>query len=348
MFSSLILILISPFLPFFMYGTLAGNINYNLKPKKAQVLGEAKIQTDSPAQNHTNNNVETFQNHNLFPLDKIIKSGFSVIRKPDYGDIKIWAHASVVIDVDSGTILHYDNGRKRRQIASLTKIMTASLILKKVKNLDEVVTITPAMLRVDGTIVGCPSSVYCNAKKLQIGEKISVRNLLKAMLLDSANDAATALGIYVGGSKDKFVALMNKQAQDWGLKDTHFCTPSGLEITGYEKECYSSAYDIARIAIKSLQYPLIWKIMKISETTVYSANGRIAHKLKNTDKLLNKLPNCIGGKTGFTPLAGKSLMLGAVSKDKKHKIIAVILDDPNRWSDMKKLVNWAFDNYQWK
>ncbi len=347
MLNILILILIVPLLPFFMYGTLAENVIQNQTVKKQQVLGGSITRNDI-SKNKTNNKAKAFQSQNLLPLDKIVKSNFKVTRKAKYNDIKIWAHASVVIDVDSGTILHYDNGRKRRQIASLTKLMTASLVLKKVKNLDELVTITPVMLRVAGTTVGCPSSAYCNAKKLQVGEKISVRNLLKAMLLDSANDAATALGVYVGGSKSEFVNLMNTQAREWGLKDTHFCTPSGLEITGHENECYSSAYDIARIAVKSLQYDLIWKIMKIPETTVYSADGKIAHKLKNTDKLLNELPNCIGGKTGFTPLAGKSLMLGAVSNDKKHKIIAVILDDPNRWNDMKKLISWTFDNYQWK
>ncbi len=347
MFGALILILISPFLPFFMYGFLVNNINQNGLVKKQQVLGKQIIRNNS-LQKQQKVELKKIQKNNPFLLNKIVEPNISVARKSDYADIKIWAHASVVLDVDSGTILHYDNGRERRQIASLTKLMTATLVLKKVKNLDELITITPTMLKVAGTTVGCPSSVYCNAKKLQVGEKISVRNLLTAMLLDSANDAATALGIYVGGSKNEFVSLMNNQAKDWGLKDTHFCTPSGLEITGRENECYSSAYDVARIAVKSLQYPLIWKTMEVSSATVYSADGKIAHKLKNTDKLLTKLSNCIGGKTGFTPLAGKSLMLGAISADKKHKIVAVLLDDPNRWDDMQKLVKWTFNNYQWK
>lgn len=346
MLNIIITILIFPFLPFFMYGNLMNNTSQNLL-KRSQVLGETSTQ-----QNKNNlysaDESKDFQNHNFFLLDRVDGAEFTPIRKADFSDIKIWSRASVVIDVNSKTILHYHKGREQTQIASLTKLMTATLVLENIKNLDEPVTITPAMLNVCGTTVGCPTSVYCNDQKLRVGEKISVRNLLKAMLLDSANDAATALGIHVAGSAGKFVNMMNAKAKKLGLKDTHFCTPSGLEITGHENECYSSAYDVARIAAYSLKYNLIWDIMRTSKATVHSVDGKYTHNLKNTDMLLNKMPNCIGGKTGFTPLAGKSLMLGAVSPVGKHRIIAVILDDPNRWDDMKNLINWTFNNYQWR
>ena len=141
---------------------------------------------------------------------------------------------------------------------------------------------------------------------------------------------------------------MNKKAKDMGLKDTQFCTPSGLEIDGEEAECYSSAYDIARIAAYSMNYEKIWEIMRIPEEQFYSINGKYMHQLKSTDLILASTPNYLGVKTGFTPLAGKSLLAGAIDDTKKHKIVAVILSDENRWQDIKRLTEWAFASYKWQ
>ncbi len=346
MLNILLLILIAPFLPVFMYGSLSSGANQPTTNKTSQVLGASQqkqeISTGEKKQ------AQPFSTHNFLSFDTASHSGFMPIRKDNYSDIKIWARSSVVIDVDSGTLLHYDNGRKRTQIASLTKLMTATLTLEKVKNLNETVTISKRALQVDGTVVGCPTSIFCNDERLHVGEKISVRSLLTAMLLDSANDAATQLGIYMAGTPEKFVKMMNAKARSLGLQDTHFCTPSGLEIDGHASECYSSAYDIARIAANSLKYKLIWQIMRTKKAQVSSLDHKYVHNLKNTDKLLSQMPNCIGGKTGFTPLAGHSLLLGAIDKTKKHRIIAVILNDPNRWTDMKKLISWTFANYRWQ
>ena len=88
--------------------------------------------------------------------------------------------------------------------------------------------------------------------------------------------------------------------------------------------------------------------MKITDGKFYSTDGKYIHELKNTDLLLDSIPNCLGGKTGFTPLAGKSLMLGSVDPTGKHRVIDVILNDENRWEDMKTLVAWVYNNYEWK
>ncbi|MFZ2835050.1 MAG: hypothetical protein WA019_00130 [Candidatus Moraniibacteriota bacterium] len=274
--------------------------------------------------------------------------GLVPIRKKDCSDLKVWAGASVSIDVSSGTILHYENGRKQTQIASLTKIMTAILAMENIKDFNEEVTIPKEALQVYGTVVGCPTSVFCNGNRLFAGEKVRAIDLLKAMLLNSANDAATALSIHIAGSADNFVTMMNQRAKDLGLIDTHFCTPSGLEIDGKENECYSSAYDIARIGAESMKYELIWETMKISEGQFFSTDGKRMHLLKNTDLLLGNISNCLGGKTGFTPLAGKSLLLGSTDSTGKHKIISVLLNDEQRWDDMKTLVNWVNSSYEWK
>jgi len=266
-------------------------------------------------------------------------------RKKGFYETKVFAGSSVAIDVDSGTILHYDKGRDRTPIASLTKIMTAVIVMEKVKDLDEVVTIDNEALSADGTKVGCPTSVLCTAERLHSNEKITVKDLLTAMLIDSANDAAVALGKHVAGTQKAFGEMMNEKARELNLDDSRFCNPSGLD----EDSCYSSAYDLARITAYSMKYDTIWKIMKIQETSVRSCDGKYEHMLKNTDMLLGEIPNCLGGKTGFTYNAGKSLMMAAADPTTgKHKIVAVIINDNQRWEDMRNLIDWTFGNYEWR
>jgi serine-type D-Ala-D-Ala carboxypeptidase (penicillin-binding protein 5/6) len=350
MLNAIITYLLIPFVPLFFFGNSAKNNFSNLLVGKNvsiqnSVLGEENAKN---SQKEEKKQPDNFQRCNLFPTDSA-NSEFMPVRKKDYADLKIWAGSSVAIDVDSGTILHYENGRKRTQIASLTKMMTAMLALENIKDLDnEDITITSEALNVPGTVVGCPTSVFCNSNRMFRGEKLKAIDVLKAMLLNSANDAATALGIHMAGSSDKFVEMMNKKAGSLGLTDTHFCTPSGLEIDGQEDQCYSTAYDIARIASTSLKYKLIWDIMKIPDTQIYATDGKYMHQLKNTDLLLGEMPNCLGGKTGFTPMAGKSLLLGSSDDSGRHRIIAVVLNDERRWEDMRILMSWVFNNYEWK
>ncbi len=276
---------------------------------------------------------------------------FQPVRKEGVKDLAVpGAHASVVIDADSGTILHYDEGRTKRQVASLTKLMTAVLVVEKIKDLKEIVTVDEEAVYVEGTKIGCPRSGYCVSQRLRVGEKISAENLLQAMLMNSANDAAVALSKHVSGSQEEFVEMMNKKAKDLGLKDTSFCTASGLEIEGHESECYSTAYDIARIAAYSMRHDVIWKMLRTpSNLQILSADGKLVHTIINTDLALDKVPNLIGGKTGFTPLAGYSLLMAASDPmEKKHRIVAVVLDDRTRWQDIKLMIDWAFSSYVWK
>lgn len=337
-------ILALTFLPIFLFTGLGGEKKV-LLPENSSSSGAVSVLGTEDKKRETS---ETLQSCNLFPLDQT-EARYMPVRKKDYADIKIFSGSSVAIDVDSGTILHYDNGRKHSQIASLTKMMTAVLVVENIKDLDkEVVEITPEALRVPGTVVGCPTSGFCPNNRMYSGEKVYAMDLLKAMLLNSANDAATALAIHISGSHDRFVEMMNKKVKELGLKDTNFCTPSGLEKDGEEEKCYSSAYDISRIGAHSLKYQLIWDIMNIEEGEFYSTNGKYMHVMKNTDLLLGEMSNCIGGKTGFTPLAGKSLLMGSVDASRKHKVIAVILNDENRWEDMRKLMDWVYDNYEWR
>jgi D-alanyl-D-alanine carboxypeptidase len=221
--------------------------------------------------------------------------------------------------------------------------------MEKVSNLDEAVTIDEDSVYSEGTRIGCPRSGYCISQRLKVGEKISVISLLKAMLMNSANDAAIALAKHISGSEEEFVKLMNNKAKEMGLSDSNFCTASGLEPEGRESECYSSAYDIGNIAAYSMKYDLIWDIMRLPNNTIVSSiDGTCTHNIINTDLVLNDITNCIGGKTGFTPLAGRSLLLAASDPTGKHKVIAVLLDDPYRWQDIKTMIDWTFDSYEWR
>lgn len=259
------------------------------------------------------------------------------------------AHSSLILDVDSGTVLHYNNGRERRPIASLTKLMTAVVVVENEQDLDRVVTLGEEIWNIDGTKVGCPRSGYCISNRLYNGEKITIRNLLKATLMNSANDAATALAHHVGGSQETFVQMMNDKAKEIGLKDTNFCTPSGLEPDGREHECYSTAYDISRVAAYSMKHEEIWEIFRIqSPHTIYSADNTYSHEILNTDLLLGQVPQGLGGKTGFTPLAGHSLLFAAYDESLKHRVVAVVLNNPYRWQDVPKMLQWAFNSHNWQ
>ena len=341
--NTLVAILIFLFLPFQYYfvGVLGAPGNAVPNETRIEGISDVKNGDDSAPQESFKGSLAGEKKQN----EGWGGSGYIPQRKKNYYNTKVFADSSVVIDVDSGTLLHYDNGRARMPIASLTKMMTAVVVMEKVKNLDEQVTINKEALLADGTKVGCPRSGYCVDERLHEGEKVTAKDLLMAMLLNSANDAAIALGDYVGGSQKEFARLMNEKAHELNLGDSKFCNPSGLD----EDDCYSSAYDIARIAAYSMKYYLIWSVMKMPEMEISSCDGKYSHLLKNTDLLLGQIPNCLGGKTGFTYNAGKSLMLAAADPaTAKHKVVAVILNDNNRWEDMRNLIDWTFTNYEWK
>ena len=288
------------------------------------------------------------QKNILFENLKANKLG-APIKKEGAGNYYVGARSAVAIDADSQTILHFQDGKKRLAIASLTKIMTAVLVMEKINDLDkEIIIVDQEALAAEGTRVGCPRTGYCTSNRLQLGEQLTARSALEAMLLSSANDAAVAIGKHISGSQEKFAQLMNRRAKELGLQDTNFCNPSGLDIEGKANQCYSSAYDLARIAAHSLQYEEIWKILKIKEKDITSFDGKLVHHLVNTDILLDQMPNCLGGKTGFTYEAGKSLMMAAhLPENQDQKVVAVILDDNYRWQSMKGLFNWVFQAYDW-
>ncbi|MFA5986885.1 MAG: serine hydrolase [Parcubacteria group bacterium] len=261
------------------------------------------------------------------------------------------AHAAIVLDAESGTILWQKNATEKRSLASITKLVTAMVVIDRMRDLNEVVTIPESVMGIEGTKVGCPTSVICNSPRLYPGEKVRIKDLLSAMLMYSANDAATVLGMHVAGSEEEFAILMNARMKELGAGNTHFCRPSGLELDVNEESCYSSAYDIARVMAHLLQhdkYDVLWEIMRTDETTFSSVDGSVTHELKNTDRLIGGMSNLVGAKTGFTPRAGYCLALAASDPSGKHHVVTVVLDDYHRFDDVEMMSAWAFANYTWQ
>ena len=274
-------------------------------------------------------------------------------KKEGVGNTYVRAKSAVAMDVDSETILHNQNARQKLPIASLTKLMTALLVVDNIHNLkSEVVTIDQEVCHTPTSIIGCPTSSYCFSDTLSVGEKVYAQDLLEAMLSNSANDAAVALGKHIAGSQKEFAKLMNKKAKEIGLKNSHYCNPSGLDDDNNPKNCYSSAEDVAKLvvyALKNDKYKVLWPIFKVKERWFNSVDGKKKHRYASTNILLDTMTNCEGSKTGFTYEAGKTLMMIASNPhNKKKKVVAVILNDPYRFDDIQKLFNWVFENYNWE
>jgi len=292
--------------------------------------------------NATNKSNITFE-------ELIVRDPDAPIKIEDFGNFYARAKSAIVIDANTKTVLHYQNSKERRAIASLTKVMTAILAVENIEDMKkEIITIGEDAVSQKGTIIGCPNSGYCVSTRLEVGEKILAWNIFQAMIMNSTNDAAVALASYVAGSEEEFVKMMNSKARELGLRDTNFCNASGLDDEDNPGGCYSTAYDLSRIVAHSLQYEEIWNTMKIHNKEISSVDGSIKHTIGNTNKLLGQMSNYLGGKTGFTYEAGKCLMGVAESPGEENiKVIGVVLDDFYRWEDMKSMLTWSFQAYKW-
>lgn len=237
------------------------------------------------------------------------------------------AASMALFDPVEGVFLAEIDADTRRPMASTTKIMTALLVLELLP-LDQIVTVPSAAVGIEG------SSIYLFA-----GEQITVRTLLYALLLASANDAAAALALHTAGSIESFAEQMNRRASELGLTDTHFVNPHGLHDPAH----YTTARDLARLTAAALENPTFAEIVS---TTRYSApqNGTDATRLfLNHNRLLRSLEGAIGVKTGFTKSSGRCLVSAA--KRDGLTLIAVTLNDPNDWRDHSALLDWGFSQY---
>ena len=219
-------------------------------------------------------------------------------------------------------VLYEKNADEKLPMASTTKIMTCIIALEMCDP-DEVVTVTYPSSIVEGT------SLY-----LKEGDTITVRDLIYAAMLRSANDAASALARHISWNEAEFSYLMNEKAAKLGLTSTHFDNPHGLPSDAH----YTSARDLARLAEYAMNNEEFRKIASTGKYTV-TVSGR-ARIVINHNKLLSAYPGADGVKTGYTKNAGRCLVSSAERDG--VRLICVTLSDPDDWSDHKALLDYGF------
>jgi D-alanyl-D-alanine carboxypeptidase (penicillin-binding protein 5/6) len=241
-------------------------------------------------------------------------------------NVDISAKAAILIDESSGRVVFARNERQRLPQASLTKIMTALLVIEH-GDLDEKVEISEYAAETG------ESSIW-----LEKGEVLSRNELLYALMLNSANDAAVALAESVAGSEELFVSQMNRRVRTLHLGDTHFANPHGLDAEGH----YSSAYDLASLAREGLKNPLFRKVVTTKQMDIPWSDHPWNRSLGNRNQLITRYQGARGVKTGYTNKAG-SCLVGAAQRG-ELKLISVVLNSCDIYSDTEKLLDYGFDN----
>jgi len=236
----------------------------------------------------------------------------------------VTAIAAVLMDAGTGQVLYGRNAHLPWPPASTTKIMTALVALDQMP-LDARITITPAVARFRvGAVVGLPA-----------GARIPLRDLLYALLLASGNDAALAIAEGVAGTVPAFVDRMNAKAAQLGAFQTHFTSPHGL----YDREHYSTAYDLALITRVALENPTFRQIVHTRAWTL-DLPGRAPRRLINHNRLLARYPGADGVKTGYVHQSGQTLVASATLHG--WRLIAVVLDSRRIYTDASRLLDYGF------
>lgn len=245
------------------------------------------------------------------------------------GDFKV--KSAYLTDYLTGTVLYAKNEQERLPIASVTKIMTSLLVFEALEagkiSYEEMVTVSDHAASMGG------SQVY-----LEPGEQMSVRDLMKAMMISSANDATVALAEHLAGSVETFVGMMNNRAAALGMENTAFKNPHGLDEEGH----YSCAKDVAVMTRELLSHKGVTDFTTVWMDTIRDG----AFGLSNTNKLIRYYSGATGMKTGFTNAAGFCLS-GTAMRDGLH-LIAVVLGGESsneRFGTVKKMLDYGFANY---
>ncbi|MDQ6418278.1 D-alanyl-D-alanine carboxypeptidase family protein [Paenibacillus sp. LHD-117] len=237
------------------------------------------------------------------------------------------ARAAALIDVTSGRLLYSSNGDTPMRIASLTKIMTAIVAIEN-GNLSDVVKTPKRAVGREG------SSIY-----LQLGEEMTLHNMLYGLMLRSGNDAATAIAEHVGGSEAGFVHLMNDKAAFIGLANSSFRNPHGLD----EDDHYSSANDLAKLSAYALKNEAFAEIVRTKMKQVPNPHDGWNYAWKNKNKMLTMYEGADGVKTGYTKKSFRCLVSSATRGG--QQLAAVTINDGDDWADHRNLLDWGFRHY---
>jgi len=238
------------------------------------------------------------------------------------------AKSIVIIDIKSGAILLEKEAHTATYPASTTKMMTA-IVAKTSYPQDEVITVTKEAFTT-GNIMG-----------LRLGEKMTVKNLLAGLLINSGNDAAFALANNHPLGYQGFVDQMNYKAQQLHLDNTSFNNPSGLD----QKNHQSTAFDLATLAKEVIKDDYFKELVATRSARVSNVDETITHQLYNTNSLLGNVEGIKGVKTGTTDLAGEVLI--SLVERNNHQVLIVVMGSKGRYVDTKAIINWIFENYKW-
>lgn len=292
----------------------------NIPPIQPQInisdLVRAQEEPPSSAQN--NSYITPDQNPNFLP-----------IRDWSVPFIEISAKSAIATDQAASRIYYQKNIFEKLPIASLTKLMTAIVVLENEKT-DTAIKISKGAVDQEG-----------EAGKLIVGEEIATENLLKALLIESSNDAAYAFEEYFDSKNIDLINLMNQKAVALDLKNTHFTSSSGVEDDGN----YSTAYDYARLVAYSLSNKNLWNILKLPSAKIASTDGSNIRTLATSNQLLGKVSGLIGGKTGYTPKA-RGCLLTAIEINPDTRVITIVLGADDRFGETEKLINWIKSAYR--
>lgn len=239
---------------------------------------------------------------------------------------QVAAESAIVIDPQTGRVLYAKNADQRRPVASTQKLMTA-LVTMDTGNIDKPVTITASDTQCE------PTKLY-----LKAGEVHSRRELLKVLMVKSANDVGRALARDIGGSQDGFADMMNRKAADLGMRNSRFLNPHGLPQDGQ----YSTARDIAIASRAAWRSGTIRSMTALKSTTFRHSDGRVK-TLENTNKLLTRVPYCDGLKTGTTNAAGRCLVSSGTLNGRSAIVVVLKSNTANIWNDSEKLLRWALE-----
>lgn len=255
-------------------------------------------------------------------------------------ELDVEAKASLIVENNSGRILYEDNANKKNYPASVTKILTAIIVLENCELDDTAVVTNSAISNIPSGYVLAP---------LFVGEEMKIKDLLYALMLKSANDAAYVLAEHVGGSVDGFSDMMNKKAEELGCKNSHFVNPNGI----HNENHYTTAYDMYLISKYAMENEDFEKIVSTYQYTLpatnkYRNNDRV---MKNTNIFVNPNSkyydkNIKGIKTGTTTQAGNCLITDIKKDD--FDVITVVLGaetSDSKFSETSKMIKYAFDNF---
>jgi len=240
----------------------------------------------------------------------------------------ISAQAVLATDLESGISLYEKDPDAPLFPASTTKMVTA-LVTMDYYPKDQILRV--GSIKVEGQKMG-----------LVFEEEIRVEDLLYGLLIFSANDAAEVLAQNYSGGRATFIEAMNLKVEELGLKNTHFSNPTGLDGNGH----MTSARDLVQIAEFAMKNKDFSEIVRTKEKTVKSLDGRITHRLVNINELLGTVDGVLGVKTGWTENARENLVTYLERDDKK--IMVSVLGSQDRFGETKELINWIFENYDWK